>query len=161
MKNLLLASLITLAFLSCKKETPEPTPATGSPVVRENYVVLNGDGHTDDTIHFNKNLLAYPMFTGSDTIIIQGEDSLVSGRKFVIELYPLQTGSHTINASGGLTHVAYNSGAQYFNPNLTLSVTKAQASGGYVEGSYSGTLSYYNPTQHLVTVTGKFSVIRQ
>jgi len=158
MKNLL--PLFLLLALSCKKENPEPTP---TPTAPQNYMVINGDGHSNDRVNFTAHLEGWRVDSTAHTVI-GGCDSALCSSAVSVSLNSSTTGSALMldeHQAQYCLSVAIFDGTIYKHGTGTATITKYEPVGGVIECNYSGTFKKASDTTVTVTVSGVFSVTRQ
>jgi hypothetical protein len=176
------AVLICIGLLSnCKKDNSTSNNNSNNnnqnptETNNDNYAVIKGDGHNNDTIKFEPlNLQAGfysthsfgstpPNFTTIDN------SDLLTGNSFSITnawcspttgTYTLtyNQSPHTFGDAALIIHVGINV-TSYMYPELNIEFTKYDNPGGYIVGTYSGTMKNVI-SMTSVTVDGKFKVIR-
>jgi len=161
MKKLLLISLI--ALVGCHKENPSPStpvvPVNNAPGA--NYVIINGDSHTNDTIRFHDYLICMPYMV--DSMAVRALDTTIIGRQVFIHTYPIHTGVNHVSFTQDVYNASFvrvDAASTYNRAEMDVVFTRADGIGGLVEGTYSGTMKN-QITNMTINISGIFSVVRQ
>jgi hypothetical protein len=154
MKKLL--PFLLLAAMSCKKEDPQP-PTTTAP---QNYVIVNGDGHSNERHNLTEYLQGWRIDSTGHTALGGNTADLNSG--IALYLNAAANGSASIiNENQGLGQSALIvSSVVYKYATGTATITKYEPVGGLIECNYNGTFKKVSDTTIAVTVSGVFSVTR-
>lgn len=156
MKKLLFASL-TLLVISCNREDlPAPVTPVQPAAVHENYMVVNGDNHTNDTIRFTVTMQG--DVHGDTVDIITQNSPVICMRLWTIPLYV--GSSDSLFSSNNNLSITYVSNIAYAVDGAVVTITSVGSSGGYLEGYYSGNFKKLSAPYTTISVAGKFYVTR-
>lgn len=145
----------------------------------ENFILLNGDRFHNEKIKLEPNNTGYDnlwfnngkqKFTDIDLV------GKFDGRSVDFQLrFPGQTGTFIIEDNKAATGSqrndldcylimsdkdTYGDGLKAQTGSVKVEITKYDAVGGLIEGTFTGTLDNGKRSDNIITVSGKFSVVR-